>query len=57
MTNTYKVKVFSDNGTIIFDKDVRADKINSSSSGIIYLTKDGIDVFVGPTSNTVIEKA
>ena len=56
MTTTYKVKVFSDNGTIIFDKDVRADKIGLSSAGAIYLTKDGVDVFVGPISNTVIEK-
>jgi len=56
MTRTYKVKVFSDNGTIIFDKDIRADKIKSSSAGFLYLTKDDEDIFVGPTSNTVIEK-
>jgi hypothetical protein len=57
MATTYKVKVFSDNGTIIVDKDIRADKIHSSSNGIIYLTKDNEDIFVGPVSNTVIEKS
>ncbi len=55
---TYKVKVFSDNGTIIFDKTIRAKSINTSSSGVVYLKNDDDqEIFVGPTTNTVIEKA
>lgn len=51
---TYKVKVFS-NGQIVFDQDIRADKIHITS-GSVYLTKEEIDVFVGPITNTIIVK-
>jgi hypothetical protein len=55
MTTTYKVRVFS-NGVILYEKSIRAERIGTASSGIIYLQKDGIDVFVGPINGTIIEK-
>lgn len=55
MATQYKVIVFS-NGVILYEKSIRADKINASSSGIIYLQKEGEDIFVGPINGTIIEK-
>jgi len=55
MTKSYKIKVFS-NGVIVYEKAIRADKISYSDAGIIYLQKEGEDVFVGPIRSTIIEK-
>jgi len=56
MTITYKVKVFSENGTTVYEKEIRADYISCSNSGMYSFFKDQIDILQVPIKSTIIEK-